>query len=201
MRRITYLGFFLKNRGNKELVFACHRLKLFCERILEILTKHKNSVFCPDHHAGDEICLLCSSNSIILVSMTCIPEGTGRNNCQMHCPFRDNRLFFQMWKRNWRHLLGSSGARDSGSASDLCHVMSAIKIVKAVFSSAWNCSVMDAERQKHCKLFSERPFLVPSVLIFSVWFSKQIVLCLEDIPLIHVFAISHICWLKIKLFL
>lgn len=127
MRRITYLGFFLKNRGNEELVFTSHRLKLFCERVLEILTKHKNSVFCPDHHAGDEICLLCSSNSIILVSMTCIPEGTGRNNCQTHCPFRDNRLFFQMWKRNWRHLLGSSGARDSGSASDLCHVMSATK--------------------------------------------------------------------------
>lgn len=88
-------------------------------------------------------------------------------------------------------------------ALHLTYVMSCLPLnsVKDVISSAWSCSVMDAERQKHCKLFSERPFSAPSVLIFSIWFSKQIVLCLEDIPIINVFVISHICWVKIKLFL
>lgn len=66
-------------------------------------------------------------------------------------------------------------------ALDLTLVMSWLQLgnVTAAFCPAWNCRVMDAERQEHFKLFSERPFSAPLMLVFWVWFSKQMALCRE----------------------
>lgn len=43
-------------------------------------------------------------------------------------------------------------------------------IVRAAFSSAWNWTFMDAERQEHFKLFSERPFSAASPQVFWDFF-------------------------------
>lgn len=153
MRRLSYFGIFVKNQGIWFWFSLCWKWNMS----------------------------LAFSYSIILVLMRCISEGIGKNHWQwVTLPLQ------------WQLALFSRGIREVGGicwdllaqgivALDLTLVMSWPQLgnVTAAFSPAWNCRVMDAERQEHFKLFSERPFSAPSMLVFWVWFSKQTALCLE----------------------
>lgn len=131
------------------------------------------------HYVGNEICLLPSPTPLFSIDDMYLRRRRKKSLTMSHIvPSVTTGSF-------------SRGIREVGGicwdllaqgivALDLTLVMSWLQPgnVTAAFCPAWNCRVMDAERQEHFKLFSERPFSAPSMLVFWVWFSKQTALCL-----------------------